>query len=88
LIWFIKPPKGLYKPLKIAQLFSILVSLSMLSSLMFVRACLSIFSTKPYSLQVRLILEVGISEFKSISTSHLESPSIELTTSLFAKFIE
>jgi hypothetical protein len=51
------------------------------------RACLSIFSVKPYSLQERLILEVGISEFKSTFTSHLESVSIELTTSLLAKLI-
>ncbi len=76
-----KLPKGLYKPLKIAKLFSIPISLFLLSSLMFVSACLSISSVKPYSLQTRLILEIGLSAFKSIFTSQLESVSIKFTTS-------
>lgn len=76
-----KLPKGLYKPLRIVKLLSIPVNLSTLSSLISVRACLSIFSTKPYSLQIRLILEVGVSEFKSTFISPLESVSIEFTTS-------
>jgi len=83
-----KLPKGLYKPLRIVKLLSIAVSLSMLSSFMFVSACLSRFSVKLYSLQTRLILEVGVSEFKSIFISHSESFSMESIISLLVELIE
>ncbi|PHS55981.1 MAG: hypothetical protein COB17_10475 [Sulfurimonas sp.] len=80
--------KGLYNPWRTAKLFCIPVSLLILASLISVRACLSIFSVKAYSLQTRLILEVGVSEFKSTFISHSESFSMELIISLLAELIE
>ncbi len=80
-------PKGLYKPLRIVLLFSISLILFKLSSLISVRACLSTFSLKPYSLHSRLILDVGVSESKSIFISHSESVSMEFTTSLIDELI-